>query len=345
MVNRVAGLAPMAGLVAAIAVAGVVVNRATPASLLVAPTRPYQGNGNGAVRLEQQAYPRAATGADNVRMTIAAPPRRIVSQYGSTDEFLYAVVPPERIVGVSDTAYLAGISNVTDLASAHRPVIAGDPEAVLRARPDLVLTPADARADIPGLLRAAGVPVYRIYTMFETLDAIEQHIRLIGYLTGEDARAEQVAREFRASIARAAARRPAGARPPRVMGFNAAYSYGRETLFSDITRVLGAENVAATHGFVSYDRVTDEHIVRWDPEWIIAGADVGDIEGTRARLLARPSIAATTAAQRGQVVVLDYRVFLPLSPFTTRFVEALAELLYPSPSARDMNLFVPAAAS
>jgi iron complex transport system substrate-binding protein len=316
------------GLVAAIACAGVVVDRVTPASLVASPTRPYQGHGNSAVRMEQRAYPRSAIGADDVRMSIGASPRRIVSQYGSTDEFLYSVVPPERVVGVSEAAYLEGLSNVTDLVRRHRPVVALDPEQVLRARPDLVLTPADARSDIPALLREAGVPVYRIYTMFETLESIEAHIRLIGYLTGEDARADAEATRFHDTVVRAAARRPTGIRPPRVMGLNATYSYGRETLFTDILRVLGAENVAATNGFVSYDRVTDEHIVRWDPEWIVAGSDAEGIEETHARLLARPAIAATTAAKRGQIVVFDYRVFLPLSPFTARFVETLAATLY-----------------
>jgi hypothetical protein len=51
-------------------------------------------------------------------------------------------------------------------------------------------SPKPPRSDLPGLLRAAGVPVYRIYTMFPTLASIEAHIRLVGYLSGEDARAE-----------------------------------------------------------------------------------------------------------------------------------------------------------
>jgi iron complex transport system substrate-binding protein len=112
------------------------------------------------------------------------------------------------------------------------------------------------------------------------------------------------------------------------MGFGGVYSYGSETLFHDILRVLGAENVAATHGLVGYDRVTDERIVRWDPEWIVAGADRGLVPQVRQRLLAHPAIGATTAARRGQVVVFEHHVFLPLSPLTARFVEALAEALY-----------------
>jgi ABC-type Fe3+-hydroxamate transport system substrate-binding protein len=263
-----------------------------------------------------------------VRTTLDTVPRRIVSQSWSTDEFLYSVVPPERIVGVSDDSYEWRISNVLDIVTRHRPVIAGDPERVLRADPDLVFIPAEARSDVPGLLREAGLPVYRIHTMFPTLASIEDHIRLVGYVTGEDARAAAELQRFLEAVTRAAARKPAGAPAPRVMGFGGIYSYGSATLFHDILRVLGAENVAATHGFVGYDRVTDEHIVQWNPDWIVAGADRGRVDEVRARLLENPAIAATAAAEHGQIIVLENHVFLPLSPFAARLVESLALALY-----------------
>ena len=292
------------------------------------PERPFAGYGDPRVRTGHPSYPRQAVGADDERATIAAKPTRVVSQAWAADEFLYTVVPPERIVGVSESAYQDRISNVYELARRYRPVVANDPERVLRADPDLVLTPADARSDVPGLLRAAGIPLYRIYTTFQTLRSIEEHIRLVGYLTGEDARAQIEIVRFRTTVERAAARKPSGMRAPRVLGLGGTYSYGSQTLMTDILRVLGAENVAATHGLVGYDRLTDEHIVRWNPGWIVAGADRGQVRAVRARLLANPAIAATEAAQRGQIVVLENHVFLPLSPFTAALVDALSLAFY-----------------
>jgi iron complex transport system substrate-binding protein len=150
-------------------------------------------------------------------------------------------------------------------------------------------------------------------------------------LTGEDTRAAAEVERFRTTIRRAVARRPAGTRSLRVLGLGRSYSYGAKTLFTDILRTLGAENVAATHGLVGYDRVTDEHIVRWDPEWIVAGADRGTADQVRAQLIAMPSVASTTAARAGHIVVLDNNVFLPLSPFATELVDALATALYGGP--------------
>jgi iron complex transport system substrate-binding protein len=297
-----------------------------PADLLAVPERPF-AYGNADVRIEDAAFPRHATGADNVRVRIAQAPRRIVSQDAHADEYLYAVAAPAHIAGVSSSAYDPRVSNVIELVERYRPLVTSDTEAVVRLDPDLVLAPVSARADVTTLLRHANLPVYRVYGMFETLASIQEHIRLVGYLTGEDARAAEELRRFTKVVSRAAARKPPSARP-QVLGLGGAYSYGSRTLFADILRVLGAENVAARHGLIGYDRITDEHIAHWDPEWIVAGADRGTVAESRARLVARPAIAASRAARQGRVLVFENHVFLPLSPFTANLVDALSRALY-----------------
>ena len=59
--------------------------------------------------------------------------RRIVSQGSHADEYLYAVVPLERVVGVSETAYEPRLSNVYAHVQRYRPIVASDPERVLLA--------------------------------------------------------------------------------------------------------------------------------------------------------------------------------------------------------------------
>lgn len=318
----------LAGLVVAVGGVAVWVQASAPASLVAPPDRPYQSLGDGRIRTGGAAYPREAVGADGQPTWLTRAPGRIVSQYWSVDEYLYSLVSPERIVGVSETAYSGASSNVLPFVRRYRPVIAADPEQVLRANPDLVISPDSGRWEVAGLLRQAGLPVYRMYTQFETLDSIVEHIRLVGYLTGDDAAARAEVDGFSSVIARAAAKRPAGSAPPRVLGMGATYTYGRQTLFHDILRVLGAENVAATHGFTGYDHVSDEQIVRWDPDWIVAGAIRGQAQRVRAALLTRPAIAATSAARLGHVVVIEDDVFLPMSPFTARLVDLLADVFY-----------------
>jgi iron complex transport system substrate-binding protein len=318
----------LAAVVTAVLSASVAVARMAPASLFPPPERPESAAGTPRVRTESPFYPRHATGADDVRVRVEGAPMRTASQHWSTDEYLAAVVPHDRIVAVSDAAWQSQLSNLLPFVERYRPARGMDPEHLLKAAPDLVFAPDSARSDKPALLRAAGLPVYRIHTAFETLQSIEEHVRLVGYLTGQEQRAAIEIERMRSAIRRATLRRPADASAPRVLGLGGAYSYGSRTLFHDILRTLGAENLAATHGLVGYDRVTDEHVVRWDPDWIVAGADRGSEAQTRERLLARPAIARTRAAREGRVVVLPNHVFLPLSPFVTGFVEALAGILY-----------------
>lgn len=274
------------------------------------------------------AYPRYATDQDGRKVTLPNPTQRVASQYWSIDETLYSVLPPGHIVGVSRYAYNPATSNVLRFAEAYHPVVTADAESVLAVAPDLLLVSSSARADLTDLLRNAGVPTFRMFTDYRTLDQIAENITLTGYLTGHDAVAGQARDEFKRAIQRAAARKPAGAASPRVLGYSGKYSYGERTSFSDVLRVLGAVNVAAEHGLQGYDAINTEQILRWNPEWLISRADPGETEATLRRLISDPAIAATIAAQKKQILVLENRVFLPMSPFTANLLDILAEAFY-----------------
>src|SRR5262245_59016891 len=81
-------------------------------------------------------YPRYAIDADGVRVNIPAPVRRVVSQEWSIDEYLYTLLPPERVVGVSLAAYEPAFSNIADIATRLRPPVAADVESVIGMHPD-----------------------------------------------------------------------------------------------------------------------------------------------------------------------------------------------------------------
>ena len=280
------------------------------------------------MRTGSTAYPRKAVDNDAFEVRIARPARRIVSQYWSIDEFVYSVAPPERVVAVSESAYLPNISNVMRQVRQYRPAIATDPERVLRLDPDLLLVSSTSRQDFCALVRSADVPIYRVSTTFTTLAQVAETIRLTGYLTGEDQAAQTEIARFWYSIESARARRKPFARSPRILGFSGHSSYGTDTLFDDIVRTLGGINVGAAGGLKGYDAINSEQIVRWNPEWIVAGANRGKVTEVMKSLLADPAIATTQAARDGHILVVEFNVFLPTSPFTTLLVNAIAEAIY-----------------
>jgi iron complex transport system substrate-binding protein len=284
--------------------------------------------GDTGIRTGPAEYPRKAVDSDGFAVRVARPARRIVSQYWSIDEYVYSVTPPERVVAVSESAYLPNISNVYREVQRFRPAIATDPERVLRLDPDLLLVSSTSRADFCALVRSTQVPIYRVFTTFTTLAQVAETIRLTGYLTGEDEAAAREVDRFRSAIERAKSRRKAGGKVPRILGFSGHSSYGTETLFDDMVRTLGGINVGAEGGLKGYDTINNEQIVRWNPEWIVAGANRGKTREMLATLMADPAIAVTQAARDGHILVFEFNVFLPTSPFSTLLMTAMAEAIY-----------------
>ena len=289
--------------------------------------RASTGLRGAAIRTGPPEYPRVAVDSDDFTVRVARPARRIVSQYWSIDEYVYSVAPPDRVVAVSESAYLPNISNVYREVQKFRPVVATDPERVLRLDPDLLLVSSSSRADFCALVRSTGAPIYRVFTTFTTLAQVAETIRLTGYLTGEDEAAAKEVNRFWSEIERAKGRRKPGARP-RILGFSGHSSYGTETLFDDVVRTLGGINVGAEGGLKGYVAINSEQIVRWNPEWIVAGSDRGKTGQVLASLMADPAIAVTAAARAGHILVFEFNVFLPTSPFTTMLVNAIAEAIY-----------------
>ncbi len=274
------------------------------------------------------AWPRTVTDFDGAPVRIPGPVSRAVSQYWSIDDFAYTVLPPESVVGVSDSAYLERISNVYAQVQRYKPVVAMDAERVLRTDPQLIMVSSGARADFTTLVRSTEIPIYRLATMFTTLQQVAETIQLTGYLTGQDEAGQREYQRFLGVVAQARAAKPAGAPAPRILGFGGRYSYGSNTLFHDIVTTLGGINVGAEGGLDGYDSVSTEQILRWDPEWIVAGCEAGKEQEALDRLREDPAIALTQAARNGKILVYDQRTFLPMSPYTTRILQSLSKDLY-----------------
>jgi iron complex transport system substrate-binding protein len=300
---------------------------ASPPGGLQLPTA-TTGDGDARIRMGRTQYPREAVDSDEVTVTIARPAHRLVSQYWSIDEYVYSIVPPQDVLAVSESAYVQDISNVYADVERFHPVIATDPEAVVALDPDLMLVSSTGRADYTILARSTGVPVYRMQAVFQNLDQVEQTIRLVGYLTGQDERASQEAARFHNAIEKACSLRPRGAPKPRILGLGGRSSYGRGTLFEDVVTKLGGIDVASENGLVGYSSVNFEQIISWDPEWIIAGASTRQTKQVLATLMSDPAISLTQAARNGHIVVMENRIFLPMSPYTSVFAEAIAEAIY-----------------
>ena len=275
-------------------------------------------------------FPRTVRDHRGDAVRLARPPSRIASQALVMDHFLFAVVSPARMAAVSSVAHDSRYSFVADTLDGMDVGVIDDGEALLRRRPDLLVASHTARADLVALARNAGIPTFRLLTVFENFDQIADGLATVGRLTGEEDAAEREITRFRERIAAVVARRPAGAPPLRALVYVAlSGTFGAGSLFDHILTELGAVNVAAEQGIGPHGAISGEQIAAWNPDWIIADAPAGEEDGMRRRLLDQPGVAVTVAGRTGQILVLDHRRFITMSHLAAELIEAVGAALYP----------------
>jgi iron complex transport system substrate-binding protein len=300
---------------------GLLVAAALGAAAACAPPAPPAAQGAPGA----DGFPKTVVDGAGRSVRLPAKPVRIVSQTLASDEILFAVVPPSRLVGLSTLARDPKYSNVVGEAVAHAAPSIESAEDVLRLRPDLVIVATYSHAEVVQTLEATGAPVYRL-AHFDDLEGIMATIGQLGEAVGERAAADRVVARMRQRLAAVEARR-AGKPRPRVLSYSGGFTAGRGTSFDDIVRRAGGINEAAARGIDKFPKLSAEQVLAWNPEVLVAGALPGEEAAVRRRLATGPGTAETIAARQGRIVILETRTLLAVSQYVVDAVEALADRL------------------
>jgi iron complex transport system substrate-binding protein len=286
----------------------------------------WQKPGEFSVQSGPEAYPRRFTDAQGAMLVLPAAPRRIVSLEFETDNYAYLIADPAHIVGVNENAYNVQVSNVLPLVQAHRPAVAANVEVILRLKPDLVLAADRTKAELVHALQAAGVPVFRLYTLVTRLDQVAGNVTTVGYLLGRERQAGEVRARFEREIDDIRNRCDrAPLRGARVLGLSMpSRTYGEQTLFHDVLRLVGAVNVAAINGARTYDKISNETLLRWDADWVFTWSDPGKQAQELQRWRDDPVLSSLVAVRKQQLVVSAGKDFVSLAPQVTTLARTLA---------------------
>lgn len=264
----------------------------------------------------------------NEQIAIRARPNRIVSQTLGTDEILWAICPRERIAGVSRIGLDPKYSILAEELKAAKVASIVNAEEILQLQPDLVFVASYSRAETVDQLRAANATIVRL-PVFDSLEDIQQNIRLIGQAIGEEAAADALVAKMQSELQAIRARVPKDGKSPRVLSFHpTGNTAGLGTTFDSIVRAAGAVNVAAEKGLQGFPKISAEQVLEWQPDVIITGGALGKQDELRKLLLDNPAIAATEAARKGRIVFLDNRYLLSVSHNVVRAVDDLSRQLY-----------------
>ncbi len=285
---------------------------ALAAALLLAAPAPGRGGEEG---LRPTTAGAAAGGAVWIGPRPRGAARRIVSLAPSLTDTLIALGDADRIVGVTRLDRSPEVAGAARVGGFLDP----DPEAILAARPDLVLWVTDGGA-LPAIRRTAelahGAFAILALPVVSVADVIAE-ARLVGDAVGDRAAGEALARRAGEALERLRARGARGAhrRVLFVVGQDPLVVAGPGSFPDEILRLAGLVNVVG--GDRPWPVYPVELAIAADPELVIDAA-IGEPPGGMARLAAIPAVA------RGAVVRLPDDGLLRPGP---RMFAALDRLL------------------
>ena len=275
------------------------------------------------------AFPRTVIDGLGREVLIEAPPQRIASATLGSDEILLAMIGPERLLGVTYFASDPAISNIAgQLEDIPHTDLSGNPEHLISLEADLVILAAYSNPAALDQLLDAGVPVF-VLVEFNTLDEIRANIRLLGDVTGEEARAAEMIDELDARLeaVRAAV---ADEKPVRVLYYEpGGITYGPGSTVDEIITLAGGVNVAAEADLGPYPLVNAEFVLSTDPDVILLGGWFSGEDDPAAVFEANEAFRMLRAVQAGRVIPIVDAHMTNVSQYIVLGVEDVARALYP----------------
>lgn len=208
------------------------------------------------------------------RVTLPAPPRRIVSLTPGNTEILFALGLKGRIVGVTEycdyPAQARALPKVGDVNISLEKVIA--------LKPDLIVASASGnRMALERMERMQGSLLPLFVVDPQNLSDLYAAIRSLGQITGQQRQADQLVRSMQERVQRVQQRVSRAKTKPRVLFViqeQPLWVIGSGNFMDEIVALAGGQNVTrdAGKGFFAYSL---EKVVMRRPEVIIAGRETG----------------------------------------------------------------------
>ena len=307
-----------------------------PLALLLVLWQGGGGTGGGAAplaaapanRKSRTAFPLTLTDDSGRRVTLPAPPRRIISLSPGHTETLFALGAGDRVVAVDTYSdYPPEVTRRTRLKTWPRPPV----EQVVALKPDLVLVLTEGEG-FTRQMDALKIPTLYLFPK-DYARALDE-ISLLGRVLGEETAAARITGNMR-KRAEAVRKRLAGAPQVRVMYEMDAtdparpYVAGGEGFYSELMRMAGGENVFSDLKVTS-GAVSAEAVIARDPEVILMGDTRSPQQPQSPELLARrPGWSAIRAVRTRRVYSVDSDRITRPGPRLVDGLEEFARRLHP----------------
>jgi iron complex transport system substrate-binding protein len=227
-------------------------------------------------------------------ISISAPalaaPQRVVSTFLCTDEYVFRLVPRDRIVALSYEAVdrRPVVSTIADAAQGIH-VIRPSTETVLALKPDLVVMYAGTNPRLHLNLRKLGVPILDV-PWANSLADVRATARMLGDKLGAPDRAGALLAEMDRKIAAARARAP---RPPvRAILYEPQGYASAQGVTDEVLRLAGAANAAPAQAMTRTGQLPVEAVIAAAPELLILGGEERSGSARAYAILHHPALRA-----------------------------------------------------
>jgi iron complex transport system substrate-binding protein len=214
----------------------------------------------------------ACAAANLILPAFAAPPaHRIVSTFLCTDEYVFRLVPRDRIAALSYEAVDRNpvVSTIVD-AAAGMPVIRPSTEAVLARKPDLVVMYAGTNPRLHLSLNRLGVPVLDV-PWANSLADVRAVTKMLGEKLGTPDRAAALLADMDRKLA--AIRRDAPRPPVRTILYEPQGYATVQGVTEEVMQIAGLVNAAPPAQLTRSGQLPVEAVIAAAPELLILGGE------------------------------------------------------------------------
>lgn len=284
-------------------------------------------------------YPLTTTDATNTSVTLTDQPQRIVVLGASATQTLWELGAADRIVGLDTySTYLDGLDDVPVVSQGINDV---DYEATFEQEPDLIIVDGNSYTGVTPELRQSSVPVIKLETV-SSLDGVINKTRTVGQLIGNCGQATDVATTMTDRIATIDAAVADEPTPTLFYDLGSAqgearFSVGPTTFIGELIATSGATNIVSLGNFSSpYPQVSNEYILRQNPEWLLVtytpGSEFGAAtpEEARAAVANSSVLSETQADENGNIITVNANHLNQPAPRVVDALTTIVEALHPT---------------
>jgi iron complex transport system substrate-binding protein len=257
-------------------------------------------------------------------ITLDKVPERIVSLSPANTEILYAVGAGSKVVGVTSYCdFPAEVKDVEKIGSFEGPNL----ELIQKANPDVVLAGGYIQEDLIASLEQLNIPV--ISTEATDFNSIFDSIALIGKISGNDQKAEEVVKGMKDKIAEIQFKVKGHAPKSAfyVVWTDPLTTAGSGTFINDVIKAAGGVNTAEKVEF--WAKYSAEELVKDNPEYLLSAIHSTN-EGITADFFKQsPVFKNLDSVKNGKVHLMsDDNVVSRPGPRIVQAIEEVAKVLH-----------------